>query len=349
MRRLGTTSHRALWSLTEKLGVDAVAERLVQHGWIILFGHGICASAFEMVEDDPRHIPVSVFRDQMKYLIARGYTFVTLTEGLSRLQSGEALGKIATLTFDDGFRNVIEFAYPVMVELDLRGCFYPVVDYVGSENLLWTDMIDVVCWYNKGCESLPIEFPDSTHCYSLVDEKAIYHSIKAIKRDFRSISESERIQLFKQMEQLFSKVPHTFIPRDFCLASWDELRSLNPAILEIGSHTISHPNLERVGRVDALRHELVQSKKILERELGHSISHFCYPAGSYNMGVMDEVESAGYRSAVTIKYGTNGHGVSSFELKRLALPSTLAQFKARISGVEGGLMRIRDLFSLKWV
>src|SRR6185369_6985958 len=123
-------------------------------GWSIIWGHGICPREFELNRHDPRHVPVEVFRQQMKYLLSRGYTFVTMTEGIQRLRSGQSLKKLVTLTFDDGFRNVVELAYPVMQELQLKGCLYVITDYANTNRLLWTDMVDVLCWYHKGKKPL---------------------------------------------------------------------------------------------------------------------------------------------------------------------------------------------------
>ena len=52
------------------------------------------------------------------------------------------VGKLAVLTFDDGFKNVLRNAYPAMKEQEAKGCLYVVSSLVGSrELLLWRWLI----------------------------------------------------------------------------------------------------------------------------------------------------------------------------------------------------------------
>jgi peptidoglycan/xylan/chitin deacetylase (PgdA/CDA1 family) len=333
-----------MWGLADKLYVNSLAEQLQrQQGWIIIMGHGICREAIEMIEYFPRHVPVDVFRDQMTYLLSHGYTFITMTEGMERLRSGRSMKKLVTLTFDDGFRNVLDLAYPVMQELELKGCLYVITDYANTDRLLWTDMVDLLCWYHRGTGSIQVTFPDRVFNFPLENKKSTFSAISSIKRHFRRLPESQRQEYFKQVEERFAEVPKEFIPSDFYFASWEELRGLDPQVLEIGSHTASHPNLANVDEPARLRREVFDSKANLERELGRTIEHFCYPAGSYNPAVLEQVRKAGYASGVTLIRGVNDGMVSALELMRLNQPATLPQFKARISGLETAVRNLRRM------
>lgn len=86
---------------------------------------------------------------------------------------------------------------------------------------------------------------------------------------------------------------------------------------EIASHTITHPDLTVISP-EQLETELVDSKRILEKDLGIEIVNFCYPAGQYNQEVAEAVEAAGYRGATTVEPGL-GRLEEPFELKRLRI------------------------------
>jgi peptidoglycan/xylan/chitin deacetylase (PgdA/CDA1 family) len=60
--------------------------------------------------------------------------------------------------------------------------------------------------------------------------------------------------------------------------TWDQIRQMNAAGIEIGSHTVHHVSLASAFPADA-EHELSDSKTTLEHELGHPIQFFCYPSG----------------------------------------------------------------------
>lgn len=73
--------------------------------------------------------------------------------------------------------------------------------------------------------------------------------------------------------------------------------------IEIGSHTLSHPDLSKIS-VNKAHSEIFDSKKALEDIIGKPVISFCYPSGKYNDSVIENVKSAGYSYAVTTNGGT---------------------------------------------
>jgi glycosyltransferase involved in cell wall biosynthesis/peptidoglycan/xylan/chitin deacetylase (PgdA/CDA1 family) len=330
-----------LWGGLNWLKVDRLLEPATRStGWTILWGHGVCAKPSRWHRDDPRHIPVQVFERQMEWLLAQRYQFITLGEGVRRLANGDPLDRTVTLTFDDGFLNVVQLAYPVMRRLNLKGCLFVIADLVDKDQLLWTDKIDVICRWHQGSE-LEFRLPHGRLHFRLDNDHAVNEAIHTIKRSFRTLPDAQRRQVCKQLEELFAKVDDGFVPDDFRLARLDELRSLDPQVMEIGNHTMSHPQLKQVGNVSSLRWEIGEAKAKLESWMQRPITHFCYPAGDYGAEVITEVKQAGHHSGLTVRYGVNRPEVSPFELRRLVLPPDLARFKCRISGLEGRLQRIK--------
>jgi peptidoglycan/xylan/chitin deacetylase (PgdA/CDA1 family) len=105
---------------------------------------------------------------------------------------------------------------------------------------------------------------------------------------------------------------------------------------QIGSHSLSHPNLRKIPLTQA-REEIVASRKRLEDMFGLAVEHFCYPYGSYNEAIRDLVGEAGYRTACTVRFGVNRNGVSPFELNRVVpltgseiLGKALHRLRARV-------------------
>jgi peptidoglycan/xylan/chitin deacetylase (PgdA/CDA1 family) len=80
------------------------------------------------------------------------------------------------------------------------------------------------------------------------------------------------------------------------LLAIDQLHLLRRLGMEIGSHTLTHPVLTRLGR-PRIEHELRESKKILEDTLGEPVSSFSYPKGKFNRTVRTSAVEAGYRMA----------------------------------------------------
>jgi peptidoglycan/xylan/chitin deacetylase (PgdA/CDA1 family) len=84
--------------------------------------------------------------------------------------------------------------------------------------------------------------------------------------------------------------------------SADQIVELDRRGIEIGSHTVHHPNLARSSPGN-VTFEVVASKQALEQLIGHPIYSFCYPSGLYNGGVMAAVQTAGYSNATTTAFG----------------------------------------------
>jgi peptidoglycan/xylan/chitin deacetylase (PgdA/CDA1 family) len=82
--------------------------------------------------------------------------------------------------------------------------------------------------------------------------------------------------------------------------SWDELRGSMGMGVEIGSHTVSHPHLTRLGDSE-LERELVESKQRLEDELGGPCRFLAYPYGEHDARVRAAARVAGYAGAFALR------------------------------------------------
>jgi peptidoglycan/xylan/chitin deacetylase (PgdA/CDA1 family) len=103
-------------------------------------------------------------------------------------------------------------------------------------------------------------------------------------------------------------------------ANWDQLKEMQKAGMIIGSHTVSHPSLDKATK-SQINKELVDSKTKLETELGTKVTDFCYPAGKYNTKVIEELQKIGYTDATTTHSGISNQDSSLFELPRIRVES----------------------------
>lgn len=94
--------------------------------------------------------------------------------------------------------------------------------------------------------------------------------------------------------------------------SWKQLRQLKAAGFYIGSHTVMHSDLTKQEENESeeaylkrLRHEIFDSKKIIDRQLHQDTFFFAYPFGRANQIAMKLCQEAGYQMAVTVDRGGN--------------------------------------------
>jgi peptidoglycan/xylan/chitin deacetylase (PgdA/CDA1 family) len=103
--------------------------------------------------------------------------------------------------------------------------------------------------------------------------------------------------------------------RRFRHLGWEEMREMQGAGIEFGSHGASHRDLRCLGKEELMR-ELADSKHALEDGLGREVSSFCYPFGRYDQRVRRAVIEAGYRCACSHSPGMSNSLIDPFALRR---------------------------------
>ncbi len=122
--------------------------------------------------------------------------------------------------------------------------------------------------------------------------------------------------------------------------------------MEIGSHTLSHPKLNKIPRKQ-LQTEISGSKHILEDQLGVEVSTFCYPKGRFDNDVLDSVAKAGYIGACTTipgyyRIGSNKFECGRFLIENSSLFETMLKWSCSPNRCPGILMSaIRPFLRLK--
>jgi peptidoglycan/xylan/chitin deacetylase (PgdA/CDA1 family) len=104
--------------------------------------------------------------------------------------------------------------------------------------------------------------------------------------------------------------------------SWDEVREMAGLGFEIGSHTVTHPNLAEL-TLEQTRQELVESKAILERQLERPVRWLAYPfGGPYHLRPDQRplVAAAGYEGCVSACSGFIDRKTDPGMLPREAVP-----------------------------
>lgn len=106
--------------------------------------------------------------------------------------------------------------------------------------------------------------------------------------------------------------------------TWDGVRALERAGMEIGSHTVTHARLADLPD-EKVREELVSSKAELEKQLGHPVDLLAYPYNSVRARVRELAREAGYRIAVS---GVAHGGSDPLDLLRISIrrDTTLENF-----------------------
>jgi peptidoglycan/xylan/chitin deacetylase (PgdA/CDA1 family) len=110
------------------------------------------------------------------------------------------------------------------------------------------------------------------------------------------------------------------------LMTREQLQQWQEAGMEIGSHSCSHPWLNKLSD-DAAYAEIADSRANLRRAFNAPVDHFCYPFGGFTRRTAELVRRAGYRSAVTTQRGIACEADDPFRLPRIFVLGTSGWWK----------------------
>ena len=291
--------------LKDRRPVFPFLRRRGERGFLILGYHRVND------ESDPifRAVPSRRFADQMNVL-RRYFNVLPLGELVSRAAVGDIPPKSVAITFDDGYRDNYENAFPVLKDLGLPATIFLVTGVMGSSAPIWHDRAFSV-FRRTEVDSL---FFRGTK-YPLVNFEQRQVALENVLTDLRRLSPQERDD---QLDRLAVdlRVPEPSYGRKL---SWPEVREMAENGITFGAHTVTHPILTKIPLKDAVR-EITGSREAIENQLRQSVTLFAYPNGTsddFNESIEGAVKDAGFLCAVTTIWGANNRFSNPYALRRV--------------------------------
>ena len=265
------------------------------------------------------------------------FDLISLDAVPERLQAhGPADRPFAVLTFDDGYRDNVEHAWPVLRRHNAPWTIFITTAFPdGNGRLWWLELEHVISRLDM------VSLSVGRHHIALSTRTAVekLFAFELIHQRLRAAPKHEVESATASLAAL-AGIDARGLVRDLCLG-WDEIRDLarEPDVC-IGAHSISHPVLVNCDLVTAMR-EIQEGKARLERCLRKPVRHLAYPFGDSASVSAREVElarQAGYWTAVTTRPGHlfRGHSSHLHELPRVSLNGLFQNktaFRSLLSGV----------------
>lgn len=229
-----------------------------------------------------------------------GYEFIPIGEVAERL-ANPTRRPFAVLTFDDGYRDNLQYAYPILKELECPFTIYVATGMPDGSAELWWRVLEAVITktseLNFVIDGQPQQVASETR-----DEK--YSAYERVYWWLRRRPDKERRAFVRELAVRY----RVDIPAITQLAalSWDEIQVLDrDSLVTIGAHTVNHPNLCLLD-ARAARAEMANSVDILSSYLDTPPRHFAYPFGdptSAGQREFDIAADVGFDTAVTTRPG----------------------------------------------
>jgi peptidoglycan/xylan/chitin deacetylase (PgdA/CDA1 family) len=242
------------------------------------------------------------FLDRTLGLIrSEGYDLVSLDEALARLVNPKSGRFFVALTFDDGYRDNLDHAWPVLAKHGAPWTLFVTPGFAErSARLWWLELEEAI----RALPRIVLDLPDGRFSARAESDVEKRRAFEQLYWRLRKGPEAILLSTISKLTQQAGIDSAALVERE-CLP-WETLRSLAGAPgVTIGAHTLSHPMLAKHPE-DAARREIVESKARLEQELGMPIRHFAYPVGDPTSAGAREftlAKEAGFVSAVTTRPG----------------------------------------------
>lgn len=239
---------------------------------------------------------------------------------------------LAVITFDDGYRDNLTAAYPVLRKYSAPAIIFIAAESVGNGGAMWTAAVESI-FRNSRASAVKLDSLPSRRVFQWKDGgderlKACHE----IKTEMKRVPDAVRHAILNELREKMGAEGRSEAGKFPGMLSWEEVRELSKdPLMEIGSHSLTHRMLAKLPPEEA-EHELNGSRKRIEEETGEKVLYVSYPGNSYNDQVQRCAQKAGYRAAFVVDRSLNGPLEDLFGLKRVHIEDgPLYVFLAEIS------------------
>jgi peptidoglycan/xylan/chitin deacetylase (PgdA/CDA1 family) len=304
-----TGARRAMCALRRTLAGGRRVNIVSYHRVVESFDHEVRRSIPGLLTSQ------ATFRRHLEEAHAADYRFATLDEAVDVLAGRRDFGRdLFVVTFDDGYRDVVRYAAPVLKRMGIPAMLYLPTGFVGTQRRFNHDRLFHLLNLARRhrIDALPLVLQNIVHnprpMNVLLDELIADEPSDRLANHLESLENVVR-----------QEIPWAGIaPEAGDVLDWDEARSLLKQGFSIGGHTVDHRVLthEPIERVEE---ELRSCKQLLETQLGTRVEHFAYCNGWYSDQLIGALVRLGFRSAATTEDLPNAIGGDPFTLRRKVL------------------------------
>jgi peptidoglycan/xylan/chitin deacetylase (PgdA/CDA1 family) len=323
------------------MGVAVARSSWRQNRLLILCYHGI-AMGDEAGSHPEMFLPAATFARRMEILSQLDCRVLALGEALQLLRQGKLPPRSVAITFDDGWADFRESAFPILQRFGFPATVYLTTYYCLFNRPLFRFALAYVMWRHRGDYMEAHSAPWSPGSIDLRTEESrtalLWHMDDYAKRLDLSgqqkdglIAEFAEVVGFNYSELLRQRLFHLMNPA--------EVGEMARGGVDFQLHT--HRHRTPLDRLQFVR-EIEENRSHLRDLAGPGdYAHFCYPSGANRPEFINWLKEAGVRSATTCLNGLAGSGSDSYLLPRLLDQCGLSddEFESWVSGLAAFLPR----------
>jgi peptidoglycan/xylan/chitin deacetylase (PgdA/CDA1 family) len=232
------------------------------------------------------------------------------------------------ITFDDGYRDNYDLAYPALRDNNLPALFFVPTKLLIERRLGWWDIASYMVKHSKRQSMI-----HEDRLYSLGEQADRKRLIAVLHERFKTEPAARTNSLLEDLSKdLETDFPSAEL-QDAELMSFEQLGEMVRGGMAVGAHTHTHRVLATLEPEDQKR-ELEQSKAILEEQVGKPVRSLAYPVGrrdSFTEQTKRLAREVGYAMAFSFYSGINRPGrMDPFDLRRSFKRKPFETFTASI-------------------
>jgi peptidoglycan/xylan/chitin deacetylase (PgdA/CDA1 family) len=295
----------------------ALRMRRIDEGLIVLSFHRVVKTPYYRAQ---MAISREAFAQLLDYLVAHADVVdladAVRTNGEPGRQGGRP--KVA-LTFDDGYRDNFEHALPELQKRALTATVFLVTGFLDDSSLYpwWDGLAYVLNALEHVSEDIRNDvlrlFQKSAIVSGELAPPFSAAAINAVVDQVRTMPESARRDL---IDALVSTLTVLKQARPRIMLNWAEARAMTAAGIQFGAHTVTHPNLTDINRLDVL-YEFEKCRDRIQQETGQEVTAFAYPGGQFSDTVVEVVRDLKFEMGCTTVPGVYRPGMDRFLIPRI--------------------------------
>ncbi len=234
--------------------------------------------------------------------------------------------RFAMLTFDDGYIDNYELAFPVLQANNATATFFVTTGFVGDRRPGWWDEI---AWMVRSSprRSVRLAKPWFEGVAEVATEPAS-DLIRQLLRKFYLLPGHETGSFLDWIADVTGSGRAPAILSETLWMNWDQVNEMADAGMSIGAHSVTHPVLARLS-AEEQAFEILESRLVIEQAIGRPVTAFSYPVGrrdAFNVDTRNALSEAGFDWAFSYYGGfVSGEAADRFDIPRVAVEADTAR------------------------